>query len=87
MKKPLISIIRLYRYLISPLIGQNCRFHPTCSSYAIQAIEKHGALKGIWMGSARLLKCHPWHKGEMVDTVPDTIAWRQLIGYKRGASK
>lgn len=79
----LVGLIKIYRYLISPLMGQNCRFHPTCSSYAIEALNKHGVLKGIWLGTARILKCHPWYRGEMLDSVPDSIAWGQLIGYKR----
>ena len=87
MKKLLISLIKFYSYLISPLIGRNCRFHPSCSHYMAVAIEKHGILKGLWLGTSRLLKCHPWYKGEMQDSVPDAIAWCDLIGYKRGASK
>lgn len=69
-KKLLISLIRVYSFLLSPLLGQNCRFHPTCSAYAREAIEEHGALKGLFLGIKRILKCHPWHKGEMLDPVP-----------------
>lgn len=69
-KKLLISLIRVYSFLLSPLLGQNCRFYPTCSAYTRQAIEEHGSVKGVWLGIIRILKCHPWHKGEMLDPVP-----------------
>jgi hypothetical protein len=87
MKVLLIKLIRGYSYLISPLLGRNCRFYPTCSDYTRQAIEKHGAVKGTFAGMRRILKCHPWYHGEMVDSVPDDIAWRDLIGYKRRNAK
>lgn len=69
-RKILISIIKGYSYLVSPLLGQNCRFHPTCSAYMMQAIEVHGVFKGVWLGVRRILKCHPYHKGDMCDPVP-----------------
>lgn len=69
-KKILIGFIKAYSFIISPLLGQNCRFHPTCSAYAAEAINTHGAFKGLWLGIRRLLKCHPWHKGDMLDPVP-----------------
>lgn len=77
------TIIKAYSYLISPLLGQNCRFHPTCSSYCCEAIDKHGSLKGIVLGIKRLCKCHPLCSCEYHDPVPDTIAWKQIIGYNR----
>lgn len=52
--------VRLYQYLISPLLGQNCRHTPTCSEYTVQAIDEWGPFKGMWMGLKRLSKCHPW---------------------------
>jgi putative membrane protein insertion efficiency factor len=70
MKKIIISFIKVYSYLLSPLLGQNCRFYPTCSSYMTQAIEVHGVFKGLGLGGRRLLKCHPYHKGDMIDPVP-----------------
>jgi putative membrane protein insertion efficiency factor len=66
----LVFLIKLYRYLISPWVGQHCRFYPTCSAYALAAIERFGALKGSYLAVLRLLKCHPWHAGG-VDPVPE----------------
>lgn len=66
----LIGFVKGYQYLISPMLGSNCRFYPTCSSYMIEAIEKHGVLKGIYLGTRRLLRCHPYSEGG-VDLVPD----------------
>ena len=62
-KKILIKAIRLYQLILSPLLGSNCRFEPTCSQYFIEAVEMNGVLKGSVMGIKRLLKCHPWHPG------------------------
>lgn len=56
-------MIKLYRRFISPFLGSNCRFHPTCSMYSMQAIEKYGALKGGWMSVKRISKCHPFNPG------------------------
>ena len=58
-----IVLLRLYQLTLSPLIGNQCRFTPTCSNYMIQAIEKYGALRGVWKGTWRILRCHPWHPG------------------------
>ncbi|PMB85024.1 membrane protein insertion efficiency factor YidD [Dolosicoccus paucivorans] len=70
MKRLLIGVVRLYQILISPLLGPSCRYRPTCSSYMIDAINRHGALKGLVMGIARILRCHPFAKGGF-DPVPD----------------
>lgn len=69
MKFLLLLILRLYRKAISPYLGNNCRFHPTCSVYAMQAIEKYGAGKGVWLAMKRIGKCHPLHPGG-IDEVP-----------------
>ena len=61
--------IKLYQILLSPLLGQSCRYHPTCSQYAIEAIEKYGPIKGIWLGTKRIARCHPWG-GSGHDPVP-----------------
>ena len=58
-----ISPINLYKYLISPLLGNNCRFVPTCSEYTKESIIKYGVIKGLWLGLKRIVKCHPWGKG------------------------
>ncbi len=63
MSKLLLALIRFYRAAISPLLGTNCRFIPTCSAYAMQAIEKYGAWKGGMMALRRILRCHPFCKG------------------------
>lgn len=52
--------VRLYQWTISPLLGKNCRFEPTCSHYMIQAIEEWGVLRGVWLGLKRIMRCHPW---------------------------
>ncbi|MFZ2054575.1 MAG: membrane protein insertion efficiency factor YidD [Candidatus Aminicenantales bacterium] len=69
MKQAALLAIRLYQLVISPVLGGQCRFHPTCSAYTREAIEKYGLAKGISLGGRRLLKCHPFHPGG-VDTVP-----------------
>ncbi|HQV08463.1 MAG: membrane protein insertion efficiency factor YidD [Thauera sp.] len=69
MKTVLIALVRFYRYAISPMLGRNCRFHPTCSEYAIEALERHGALRGGWMAAKRVGRCHPFNPGGY-DPVP-----------------
>lgn len=69
MKKPVLRLIRWYRRTISPSRPPSCRFIPTCSTYALEAVEKYGALKGLWLSLRRILKCHPFHKGGY-DPVP-----------------
>lgn len=59
----LITLIRLYQKFISPLLGSNCRFIPTCSQYSIEAIKKYGSIRGTYLSVRRLLKCHPFHSG------------------------
>jgi len=67
---PLIQLVRLYRLAISPWLGGNCRFDPTCSSYAIEALQKHGVFKGTWLAMRRIGRCHPWG-GSGYDPVPE----------------
>jgi uncharacterized protein len=69
MKRLLLTLIAGYRLLLSPLLGPSCRFYPSCSAYAAEAIEVHGALRGSWLAVRRICKCHPWHPGG-VDPVP-----------------
>lgn len=70
MRTVLISLIKFYKFFISPLFVSRCRFYPTCSSYSLEAVQKHGALKGSFLTLNRLLKCHPFHEGG-IDNVPD----------------
>ena len=59
----IINLINIYKYLISPLLGNNCRFLPTCSEYTKESIIKFGLFRGVWLGLKRIVKCHPWGKG------------------------
>ncbi|WP_028559985.1 membrane protein insertion efficiency factor YidD [Paenibacillus pinihumi] len=70
MRKVLQLPIHVYRKYISPLKPPTCRFYPTCSAYALEAIEKHGSLKGTWLAARRISKCHPFHPGGF-DPVPE----------------
>ncbi len=64
------GLIRIYQKLVSPTMGPNCRFQPTCSAYALEAVQTHGALRGLWLAARRIGKCHPLHPGGY-DPVPD----------------
>ena len=70
MKHILLTLIRFYRKTISPYTPATCRFTPTCSQYAYEAISKYGVLKGGWLALRRLCRCHPFHKGDPFDPVP-----------------
>ena len=70
MKNLLLSLIRFYRRHVSPTTPPSCRFTPTCSAYAYEAINKYGALKGGWLSVKRLCRCHPFYKGDPYDPVP-----------------
>jgi hypothetical protein len=63
MKKILISLIKLYKYILSPLLPLSCRFAPSCSQYSIEAISKYGAAKGFYLSARRILRCHPFNPG------------------------
>lgn len=63
MARLLIWMIRAYQLMLSPYFGQQCRFYPTCSQYALDSINKHGAIAGAYYSMRRLLRCHPWHAG------------------------
>lgn len=77
-----IKLIHSYRYLLSPWIGNQCRFYPSCSHYAEEAIEDYGLLKGSYLSGRRLLKCHPWHPGG-IDPVPKhTVQLKPIDGSK-----
>ena len=69
MSKLLVLFVRAYQVALSPLLGGQCRYYPSCSAYAIEALQKHGAIKGGWMAAKRLMRCHPWG-GHGYDPVP-----------------
>ena len=70
MKRVFLALIRFYQRNISPLSPPRCRFYPTCSQYALEAITKYGALKGSYLAVRRILRCHPFYKGDLNDPVP-----------------
>ena len=70
MKQLLLSLIAFYQRYISPAFPGKCRFRPTCSAYAVEAIQKYGAIKGGWLALKRLCRCHPFYKGDPYDPVP-----------------
>jgi uncharacterized protein len=82
--KLLILLIRVYQVTLSPMLGNCCRFHPSCSSYCITAIEKHGCLKGVAMGVWRVLRCNPMHPGG-VDYVPEPRPAPTNVDVRHGA--
>lgn len=69
MQALLIALVKAYRYAISPWLGRHCRFEPSCSEYAVDALKTHGAIKGAGLSATRLCRCHPWHPGGF-DPVP-----------------
>ena len=69
MKTLICTLLRCYRYAVSPMLGQRCRFHPSCSEYALEAVQRHGSARGSWLAVRRLWRCHPWHGGGF-DPVP-----------------
>src|SRR5829696_8248155 len=74
MKYVLIGLLKAWRLTISPLYGNVCRYYPSCSAYALRAVEFHGAVQGSWLTVRRLLRCHPWSPGGY-DPVPGTPEW------------
>jgi putative membrane protein insertion efficiency factor len=69
MKQLLLGVLRAYQYTLRPLLGANCRFYPSCSDYAREAIDRHGAARGSWLAARRIARCHPYHAGGF-DPVP-----------------
>ncbi len=82
LERALKGLIRLYQWTLSPWVGRGCRFIPTCSNYGLEAIERHGSLKGCYLILRRLLRCHPFG-GSGYDPVPETFSWRMPV--KNGA--
>ncbi|HSD96410.1 MAG TPA: membrane protein insertion efficiency factor YidD [Sulfuricaulis sp.] len=83
MQKILITFLRGYRYLLSPWLGNHCRFYPSCSHYAIESLENHGVLRGLWFTLRRVLRCHPWHSGGY-DPVPPATQTSSVSAHKHG---
>lgn len=79
-RNTLVAILRVYRAVVSPLYGDVCRYYPSCSSYAMQAIQHHGMFRGVWISSLRLARCHPWAEGGVDDIPP---ASREKIAVNR----
>lgn len=78
------ALIKLYSLAVSPFTGPTCRFHPTCSAYASEALDKHGTLKGLFLMIRRMSKCHPWGRCEsFLDPVPERFDWRDALRYNR----
>ncbi len=73
MQRILIRLIALYRYWLSPWFGQSCRFYPSCSQYAAEAIATHGSARGVWLAVRRVARCHPFHSGG-IDPVPPRMS-------------
>lgn len=69
MRSIVVCLFRVYQLVLGPWLGGQCRFHPSCSNYGIEAVEKHGCLRGLWLALARVAKCHPMHSGGL-DPVP-----------------
>lgn len=82
MRSPLaygvIGFLRVYRFVVSPLYGQVCRYHPSCSAYALDAVSSYGAVRGCWLAVRRIGRCHPWAAGGY-DPVPPRFSWRTPV--------
>ncbi len=72
MQSVIVGLLRFYKRFVSPLLPSACRFHPTCSEYMREAVERHGFVQGVWLGVCRLCRCHPFHEGGF-DPVPNTL--------------
>lgn len=86
MKYVLIGLLKLYRLVISPLYGNVCRYYPSCSAYALRAVQVHGAWKGTWLATRRLLRCHPWTPGGY-DPVPGTPEFEEEARLQAAATR
>ena len=88
MRKLIVAILRLYKWMLSPMLPSACRYYPSCSDYMRQAVEKYGVARGLWMGAKRLLRCHPFHAGGL-DPVPelDFGCWMLDVGRSAGTTR
>ncbi|HEY6457895.1 MAG TPA: membrane protein insertion efficiency factor YidD [Steroidobacteraceae bacterium] len=82
MRAVFTALIRLYQWTLSPLLGPKCRFYPSCSNYALEAIQRFGILHGSWLTVRRLGRCHPWHPGG-IDPVPATDRMHSHYGHDK----
>jgi uncharacterized protein len=82
MRAVFVTLIRLYQWTLSPLLGPKCRFHPSCSHYALEAIQRFGILHGGWLTLKRLGRCHPWHPGG-IDPVPADACLHSHYGHDK----
>jgi uncharacterized protein len=87
MKYVLIGLLKAYRLVISPLYGQVCRYHPSCSAYALEAVTTHGSLRGTWLGLRRLGRCHPWSDGGYDPVPPKTVPHTHTLATHLGTSQ
>lgn len=76
LERPVVGLIRFYRRALSPLKPPTCRYEPTCSAYMLEAVQKHGTARGVWLGTRRILRCHPFARGGY-DPVPDARVCRR----------
>jgi uncharacterized protein len=76
-----VLILRAYRAVISPLYGEVCRYYPSCSAYALQAIQRYGVVRGVWLGSRRIARCHPWAEGGIDDVPPVRVQKYRLTRF------
>ncbi len=78
--RPLVWLVRAYQLVLSPLSPPSCRFYPSCSAYAVSALEHHGPVRGTWLAARRLVRCHPWAAGgvDHVPGTPEAAAWETL---------
>ncbi|HUZ26078.1 MAG TPA: membrane protein insertion efficiency factor YidD [Streptosporangiaceae bacterium] len=83
----LVWLVTGYRYLISPLLPPSCRFYPSCSAYALEAVQVHGALRGSWLAVRRLSRCHPFHAGGLDPVPPAKSARGRAVGCADGAGQ
>jgi uncharacterized protein len=82
----LVGLLTAYRRFVSPLLGARCRFYPSCSAYALEAVQLHGAAKGSWLAARRLSRCHPFHRGG-IDPVPGGVLERDLADQNASGQK
>ncbi len=83
MKRLLLSLIRFYQRHLSPALPARCRFLPTCSQYALEAVGRFGAVRGGFLALRRFLRCHPFYRGPMYDPVPENFSWRKPKNNRR----